>query len=111
MVDVTDETWNDSSHELTGASRVVGGDPYELRIAGWNDGGKWKLASVSVSAEDAAAGVTIAARPQAAERGRLDSRGHLVRAKPNRSVDGQVREAVIDTGNPCSRGWLAATGR
>jgi hypothetical protein len=66
IVDVTDETWNGSSHELTGASRVVGDDPYELRIAGWNDGGKWRVASVAVSAEDVAAGVTITARPQAA---------------------------------------------
>jgi hypothetical protein len=63
IVDVTDEKWNDSSHELTGASRVIGGDPYELRFAGWNDGGDWKLVSVAVSSDDAAAGVAIVSKP------------------------------------------------
>lgn len=66
IVDVTDERWNASSHDLTGTSRVIGGDSYELRLAGLDDGGKWKLASVAVSPEDQTAGVTIASKPVAA---------------------------------------------
>ena len=66
MVDVSNESWNDATHELTGTSRVVGNDPYELRIAGLNDGGRWKVASVAVSAEDQAAGVTVAPKPAVA---------------------------------------------
>ncbi len=59
MVDVTGETWEKNS--LSGVSQVVAGDTYELRIAGLTDGGKqWKVASVSVSGEDKAAGVTVA---------------------------------------------------
>jgi hypothetical protein len=63
IVDVADEKWNEAAGELGGTSRVVGNDPYELRVAGLNDGKKWKPASVAVSAEDAAAGVTISAKP------------------------------------------------
>ena len=51
------------------ASCLVGGDAYELRIAGLNAGlnagSKWKLASVSISDEDKAAGATIEAKPAA----------------------------------------------
>jgi hypothetical protein len=32
MVDVEDESWNPGKRCLSGISRVVGGDPYELRI-------------------------------------------------------------------------------
>lgn len=63
MVDVADENWNDASHELTGTSQVVGNDPYELRIAGTNQGGTWNLATVSVSDADKTAGVTVVAKP------------------------------------------------
>jgi hypothetical protein len=63
MVDVRDEAWNDSTRELSGASLVVGNDPYEIRIAGLNDGQARRVAATSVSAEDQAAGVRIEARP------------------------------------------------
>lgn len=33
MVDLLEEEWDESSRTLSGVSRVVGGDPYELRIA------------------------------------------------------------------------------
>lgn len=56
IVDVVDEKWSDST--LSATSKVVGGDAYELRIAGVKDG--WKLAETRVSAEDQAAGVSIA---------------------------------------------------
>jgi hypothetical protein len=59
IVDVRDEKWNPASNELSGVSKVVGNDPYELRIAGLNDGGKWMVESVAVSPEDTKAGVAI----------------------------------------------------
>lgn len=57
ILEVKKETW--SGGTLAGESEVVGSDPYELRIAGLNDGGGWKFAKAQVSAQDAAAGVTI----------------------------------------------------
>jgi hypothetical protein len=64
IVDVTGEKWIGSSKTLSGASQVVGNDPYQLRVAGLNGGGnKWKLVSASVSAADKAAGVTITPKP------------------------------------------------
>ena len=57
IVDVRNENWNAAACELTGTSKVVGNDAYELRIAGLNDGGPWKVASIAVSPEDRAAGV------------------------------------------------------
>ena len=65
MVDVTDEKWNEAAAQLTGVSRLVGDDPYELRIAGLDDEGQWQLASVAVSAENKAAGVVIMPKPAA----------------------------------------------
>jgi len=60
MIDVRDEQWHGTTGTLSGASRVVGDDSYELRIAGLTDGGKlWKLAAAEVSAADQAAGVTV----------------------------------------------------
>jgi hypothetical protein len=63
VVDVAEEHWDAAAHELTGVSHLVGNDPYELRIAGLHDGGRWHVASVAVSADDQAAGVAIAAKP------------------------------------------------
>jgi len=49
---------------LAGSSRVVGKDPYQLRIAGLNsDDKKWKLISASISAADQSAGVKIVPQP------------------------------------------------
>ncbi len=58
IIDVTDEKWNDGC--LSATSKVVGGDPYELRIAGME---RWKCVSAAVSAEDQGAGVTIEVLP------------------------------------------------
>ncbi len=64
IVDVTDEKWNGSSRTLSGTSQVVSNDPYQLRFAGLNDGGKrWKLSTSSVSAEDTTDGVIIVPKP------------------------------------------------
>ena len=58
MVDITDEAW--LKGRLAATSKLVGNDPYELRIAGLTDGGKtWKPGAVTVSPDDTAAGVTV----------------------------------------------------
>ena len=58
IIDITGEVWRRG--KLSATSKVVGNDPYELRIAGLTDGGKtWKFVSASVSPGDKAAGVTV----------------------------------------------------
>lgn len=60
IVDILEEEWQDG--KLAGTSKVVGNDPYELRIAGLTAGGRtWKQASVEVSRQDKDAGVTVTA--------------------------------------------------
>jgi len=57
IIDISGEVWRRG--KLSATSKVVGNDPYELRIAGLTDGGKtWKLSSVDISPRDKAAGVT-----------------------------------------------------
>lgn len=63
IVDLQEERWQPGSRTLTGRSRVVGGDPHELRIVGGNG-----VESVAVSRSDERAGV--AARLKSAD-GRL----------------------------------------
>lgn len=62
IVDVLDENWDVSSRTLSGTSRLVGGDPYELRIIAPSGEDVWQAGEVSVSAEDAAAGVATESR-------------------------------------------------
>ena len=58
IVDVSGETWRRG--KLSATSKVVGNDPYELRIAGLTSSGRiWKLVSAEVSVSDKAAGVTV----------------------------------------------------
>ena len=67
MVDVLGEKWSGLTKTLSGTSQLVGGDSYELRVAGLNHHDKlWKLVSASVSAADKAAGVSIEVRPATA---------------------------------------------
>jgi hypothetical protein len=60
ILEVTGEQWNKQTKVLSGTSRVIRNDPYELRIAGLTEGGKhWELVSTSVSSANQAAGVSI----------------------------------------------------
>ena len=62
IVDVVEETWSNGT--LSGKSRIVAGDPYELRIAGLTEGGsQWTPASATVADADRGAGTTIAIKP------------------------------------------------
>jgi hypothetical protein len=48
IVDVLDEKWHGSSRTLTGRSKIVDGDPYELRIV--LPDGNWNATGAQVSA-------------------------------------------------------------
>jgi hypothetical protein len=64
LVDVTEENWSGRRERLSGNSSVIAYDPYELRIAGLNDGRKgWRVEEVTVSDFDKMSGVKIEARP------------------------------------------------
>jgi hypothetical protein len=84
ILEVEKESWKDDV--LSGTSKVIGGDAYELRTVGLRDGGKqWKPMNPDVSAQDKAAGVTISSAVEAG----------LLRVKivspVSRSVDWRVR--------------------
>ena len=57
MVDVSGETWDAAAATLSARSKIVANDPYELRIVTPVGEKSWRVAGVSVSAEDQAAGV------------------------------------------------------
>jgi hypothetical protein len=58
IVEITDEEWRKG--KLSATSKIIGHDPYELRIAGLTDGRRrWKLVSAGVSENDKTAGVTL----------------------------------------------------
>lgn len=58
MMDVSGEKWDARKQVLSGLSKLIASDRYELRIAGLQGGGRrWKPLAVTVSAKDAAAGV------------------------------------------------------
>ena len=57
MTDVLAESWN--GHALTGRSRVVGGDAYELRLCAPEAPHPWRLTRVTVNAADTEAGVRV----------------------------------------------------
>jgi len=57
MVDVLEEKWNESASMLSGRSKVVAGDPYELRIVLPSGKTKWQAEAVNVSSDDRVAGV------------------------------------------------------
>lgn len=46
MIDLHEENWNNET--LTGTSKIIANDPYEIRIAGLNDGGKWMVDKASL---------------------------------------------------------------
>jgi hypothetical protein len=58
IVDVLEEKWGAELRELSGTSKVVGGDAYELRVLTRSTKGAWKAAGAEVSPEDRAAGVS-----------------------------------------------------
>lgn len=60
IVDVTEETWRPADRALQGRSRLVAGDPYELRIVLPQSGPRWTSDAAGVLPQDLSAGVTAA---------------------------------------------------
>jgi hypothetical protein len=77
IVDVMDEKWNGGSKTLSGRSKMVGGDPYELRIV--LPGKNWNAATV-----EASGGATAA----------FTQTGELVRATLQSAKSGEVSWSV-----------------
>jgi len=59
LVDLVELAWSDKDAALSGRSRVVGGDGYELRMSAPPQPRAWKALSAEVSPADKQAGVTI----------------------------------------------------
>jgi hypothetical protein len=57
MVDVSEETWDATAQTLSGVSRVVANDPYELRIIVPVARDSWQARGIGLLAEDEQAGV------------------------------------------------------
>ena len=82
IVDLSEEKWDAAERTLSGVSKVVGGDPYQVRIVAPEG---TKIRSVEVSAGDKAAGVTINV-DEAGSQGRV-----TLNAKGNREVRWRVQ--------------------
>ena len=78
---------------------MVGEDPYELRIVAQSPDATWKLAGVTVSAEDQAAGVTIKAA------GATDG---VLKIQITAPANREVRWSVRFSSAPESRGVTSA---
>jgi Melibiase len=90
IVDVKNETWNNLTATLSATSKVIGNDPYELRIAGLQEGVKtWELLSASVSSGDKTAGVIIEPRPGAP--GETGWRRVVIHSRQSRAVEWSLR--------------------
>ena len=59
IVDIVRERWDQGNSALGGCSRVVGNDPYELRIAAMGAGQVWHATKLSVAAQGDVPGATI----------------------------------------------------
>jgi hypothetical protein len=59
MIDVREEKWDAAGKKLGGSSRVIAGDPYELRIVAPLAPRGWKTIRAELTAEDRAAGAEI----------------------------------------------------
>jgi hypothetical protein len=90
IVDVIEEKWDDSAKVLNGRSRVVGRDPYELRIVAMAPEKDWVAESIEVSPADGTANVTAS----------LTQDGNLVRGRiespDSREVAWSVRFKLAD---------------
>lgn len=85
IIDVKKEAWDAPAKSLNGTSEIVGGDPYELRIAAMKNDGLWQFRSAQISEADRQAGVTIQ---------RLSQDGPYLRiginSKSSRTVDWKI---------------------
>jgi hypothetical protein len=80
MVDLVEEKWEDAARTLRGKSRVVGGDPYEMRMVVGSAEDGWTVKAANISALDQGAGVRLAVKQA----------GGLVRATIESPADREV---------------------
>jgi hypothetical protein len=80
MVDLLEEKWDATTATLSGRSRVVGGDSYELRIVADASDQQWRVAGFDVASADKDAGVRTTVKPA----------DGLVRARLESSVSREV---------------------
>lgn len=59
LVDLSGVKWDKATSTLSGVSKVVGGDAYELRVLLVGDKAAWSVTDAVVAAADKAAGVTV----------------------------------------------------
>ena len=64
ILDVADEMWHPAPKQLTGTSKLIAGDTYELRVVTVTSNGTRKALQAAVSAADLAAGVSAALQQQ-----------------------------------------------
>lgn len=88
IVSMVAEKW-DGTNTLSGTSKVVENDPYELRIYSTNN---WQLQNASVSAADQAAGVTVSSMTQTDGLTRV-----TLNSPTNREVDWSVTFSQLPT--------------
>lgn len=95
MIDLLKEEWKSNERmggTLSGISKVIGGDSYELRIAGMNDGRDWKIEKAGIV--DNPGGVAIGGRTTIEGRAAIDG---------GATVDGG---ATIEVLPQTEKGWV-----
>jgi len=85
VVDISAETWDPKARALGATSKVVAGDPYEVRVLTRSTAGPWKPAAAQVSRADRAAGVTTT----------MKADGEMVRVTINSNTSRQVNWKVV----------------
>jgi hypothetical protein len=60
ILEVKEESWEETKRTLAGTSAVVARDKYEMRVVVQSPAASWRIADVAVSTEDQRAGVKIA---------------------------------------------------
>jgi len=88
VVDIVSETWDPAARTLAGTSKVVAGDPYELRLLTTSSAGAWKAASAEVSQT----------RPGARVKTSIKSDGDLCRVTIISAASGEVKWKVVFEG-------------
>jgi hypothetical protein len=88
VVDIVSETWDPAARTLAGTSKVVAGDPYELRVLTTSSAGAWKPVAAEVSEADRAAGVSVS----------MKAAGDLCRVTINSATSRDVKWKVIFDG-------------
>ena len=64
IIDVVEETWAPATKQLSGTSRLVANDDYELRVVTLTSNGTIQALKAEVSAEDRATGVSVSLQQQ-----------------------------------------------